>query len=341
MHLETRTTDLAVANEGPVVGDPFDVRIAVVIPCFRVARHIVHVIRRIGAECWRIYVVDDACPEHSGRVVETQCSDPRIRIIRHIENQGVGGAVMSGYAAAMTEGATIVVKIDGDGQMAPELLPTFVAPIVSGRADYTKGNRFYDLRDLGRMPASRVFGNAALSFMTKLSAGYWDIFDPTNGYTAIHVKVLRHLPLERISRRYFFETDMLFRLNTIRAVVVDIPMQAEYRDEVSGLRISRILGEFLFKHARNAFKRIFYNYFLRDFTVASLELVMGIALLAFGISYGATHWIISARADVGTPVGTVVLSAFSALAGLQLLLAFVGFDVASTPRRAVHPVLFD
>ena len=317
------------------------VQIAVVIPSFRVADHIVAVINRIGSECSRIYVVDDACPERSGDVVESECRDPRVRVIRHTENRGVGAAVMTGYNQALADGATIIVKIDGDGQMAPELLPAFVAPIVAGQADYTKGNRFYDLANLARMPRARIIGNAALSFMTKLSAGYWDVFDPTNGYTAIHASIVRRLPLERISCRYFFETDMLFRLNTIRAAVIDIPMEPEYRGEASSLRISRILGEFLYKHARNAMKRIFYNYFLRDFTVASLELVVGLGLLGFGSLYGGAHWISSARAGVATPVGTVVLSAFSVLAGLQFLLAFVGFDVASTPKRAIHPALAD
>jgi dolichol-phosphate mannosyltransferase len=177
--------------------------------------------------------------------------------------------------------------------------------------------------------------------MTKLSAGYWDLFDPTNGYTAIHAEVARHLPLGRMSKRFFFETDMLFRLNTIRAVVVDVPMESKYSDEVSNLRILRVLGEFLCKHAQNTAKRIFYNYFLRDFTIASLDLILGAALLAFGLIYGGANWIASYRASNATPVGTIVLSAFSVLAGLQFLLAFVGFDIASTPKRAIHPFLPD
>src|SRR5207342_489335 len=103
-------------------------------------------------ECARIYVVDDACPDHSGDFVAANCSDERIRIIRHPTNQGVGGAVMTGYRAALDDGATVIVKIDGDGQMDPRLLLHFIAPIVAGEADYTKGNRFYDLGDVGRMP---------------------------------------------------------------------------------------------------------------------------------------------------------------------------------------------
>jgi glycosyltransferase involved in cell wall biosynthesis len=320
---------------------PSEVRIAVVMPCYNVARHVVPLLERIGEECWRIYVIDDACPQRSGDIVESQCTDPRVRVIRHATNQGVGGAVMTGYEAALADGASIIVKIDGDAQMAPELLAAFVAPILGGQADYTKGNRFYDLSNITRMPRLRIVGNAALSFMAKVSCGYWDLFDPTNGYTAIHASVARRLPLSKISRRYFFETDMLFRLNTIRAVVVDVPMNPEYGDEASNLKVSRIAGEFFWKHLENSVKRIFYNYFLRDFTIASLELVFGILLLAFGVIYGVANWIASAREALPTTPGTIVLSALAVLAGLQFLLAFIGFDMASTPRRPIHGMLFD
>ncbi len=315
--------------------------IAVVIPCYGVSAMIGSVIARIGPEVSCIYVVDDACPQKTGDAVEATCTDPRVHVLRHAENQGVGGAVITGYRAAIAEGAEVIVKIDGDGQMAPELLPMFVAPIVAAEADYTKGNRFYDLANIRRMPGLRIFGNAVLSFMAKLSGGYWDVFDPTNGYTAIHARVVAHLPLDKLSRRYFFETDMLFRLNTIRAVVIDIPMDASYGDEISNLKISRILGEFVYKHLRNATKRIFYNYFLRDFAIASLELVVGVLLLAFGVIFGLVHWADSAWTGIGTSAGTVMLSALPVLTGLQLLLGFIGFDIASTPRRPIHPVLSD
>ena len=327
------------AEEGSGVADSAAAQIAVVIPCYRVSRQVLGVIERIGPECWRIYVVDDACPEGSGDLVEAQCSDPRVHVIRHRKNLGVGAAVMSGYRAALSDGAQVIVKIDGDGQMAPELVPSFVAPILDGQADYCKGNRFYELDHIDRMPLVRKLGNAALSFMAKLSGGYWDIFDPANGYTAIHASVARRLPFDKISQRYFFETDMLFRLNTFRAVVVDIPMDASYGDETSSLKVFRVFPEFLYKNLRNGAKRIFYNYFLRDFSIASLELVAGLALLAFGTIYGSVHWVSSAHAGVATPPGTVMLAALPVLVGVQLLLAFVGYDIASVPRRAIHPAL--
>jgi len=310
--------------------------IAVVIPSYRVTRHILGVIAGIGPEVARIYVVDDKCPDASGAFVRAHCSDPRVTVLEHAENQGVGGAVMTGYRAAIDDGARVIVKIDGDGQMDAALLPDFVAPILAGEADYTKGNRFFDLEQIRQMPAMRLFGNAVLSLMTKVSSGYWNLFDPTNGYTAIHADAARHLPFDKISRRYFFETDMLFRLNTLGAVVADVPMDAKYGDEVSNLKISKVVTEFAVKHVRNLGKRLFYNYYLRNMSLASLELPLGLGLLGFGTVYGLARWIGSAESDVATPAGSVMLAALPVIMGVQLILAFLAYDIASVPTRPLH-----
>ncbi|MBV8465312.1 MAG: glycosyltransferase family 2 protein [Burkholderiales bacterium] len=309
------------------------------MPSYKVRDHVLDVIARVGPEVAHIYVVDDCCPDASGDFVTENCRDARVRVVRNAENQGVGGAVMAGYRAAIADGAGIIVKIDGDGQMDPALLPRFVAPIQEGWADYTKGNRFYDLTRIRRMPLVRLLGNAVLSFMAKLSSGYWNIFDPTNGYTAISARVAAHLPLDKISKRYFFETDMLFRLNTLRAVVADVPMDAVYGEETSNLKISRIIGEFITKHLRNFGKRVFYNYFLRDMTAATLELVVGVALLSFGVVFGAIHWARALSLAVPTPLGTIMLAALPVLIGLQLILAFVNYDVANVPMRPIGKYL--
>lgn len=322
--------------KGPRIMSMTDSLIAVVIPSYKVKLFILDVIAQIGPEVARIYVVDDCCPDGSGKFVVDHCEDPRVKVIFNQQNQGVGGAVMAGYAAAIADGMEVMVKIDGDGQMDPALIPNFVRPILAGRADYTKGNRFFDLEEVRSMPAIRLFGNAVLSFMTKLSSGYWELFDPTNGYTAIHCSVARLLPFNKISRRYFFETDILFRLNTVKAVVMDIPMAAKYGDETSNLKISKIIGEFLFKHMRNCFKRIGYNYYLRDMSVASLELPIGLAMVMFGAIFGIYHWIDSFNSGVPTPAGTVMLSALPVIMGVQFVLAFLGHDIAATPREPLH-----
>jgi glycosyltransferase involved in cell wall biosynthesis len=321
------------------LGDDQSQAIAVVVPSYKVTRHILGVIAAIGSEVAAIYCVDDACPDKSGEFIETNNTDPRVRVLYNEVNQGVGGATMTGYRQAVADGMTVVVKIDGDGQMDPALLPLFVAPILNGEADYTKGNRFWDLSHISRMPLLRRVGNLGLSFLAKASSGYWSLFDPTNGYTAIHAAVAQRLPMEAISTRYFFETDLLFRLNAMQAVVQDVPMDARYGEEVSNLKISQVLGEFALKHARNFCKRIAYRYYLRDLTIASLELIAALMLLSGGVLYGGWNWIVAAGEGVSAPVGTVVLPSIAIVSGLQFLLAFLSYDIANQPRTPLHRAL--
>ena len=310
--------------------------LAVVIPCYKVKRHILDVIKSVPPIVEKIYVVDDCCPDKSGEFIREHNKDLRVQLIFNEKNKGVGGAVMAGYSAAIKENMFIAVKIDGDGQMDPSLIYEFIEPILQGEADYTKGNRFYNLEEIHQMPKIRLIGNAILSLMNKLSSGYWDIFDPTNGYTAVHVDILRKMPFGKISERYFFESDMLFRLNTLRAKVVDIPMDAHYSDEESHLKIGNVIGDFIKKNIRNTFKRIFYNYYLRDMSIASVELVIGSSMLFFGACYGSYHWIKSAQDGIATPTGTVMLAVLPIVIGVQLLLSFLAYDIENVPRRRIH-----
>lgn len=312
-----------------------EARLAVVIPAYRVRAQILQVIGRIGPEVSRIYVVDDACPEESGTYVEQNVIDPRVRVLRNATNQGVGGATMVGMSQAVSDGTDVIIKIDGDGQMDPAMIPNFVAVILSGEADYAKGNRFFEPEGLAEMPFGRLVGNAGLSFLSKISSGYWHCFDPTNGYIAIHASIIDLLPLEKISRRFFFESDMLFRLNVLTAKVVDIPIHAHYADEASSLRPVNMIPSFAGAHLRNFFKRIFYNYFIRNFSLASLELVLGLLLFLFGAAYGFAHW----GMMVPATAGTVMVAALPIIIGSQLLLAFINYDIQSVPRMALHPRL--
>ncbi len=315
-------------------------RIAVVIPCYRVRSHLPAVLAAIGPEVAHVVCVDDACPEDSGAVaLERARVDPRIELVRHERNQGVGAATRTGYRAARARGCTIAVKLDGDGQMDPRLIPALVRPIARGEADYVKGNRFFELEGLAGMPPVRLVGNAGLSLLTKLSTGYWSLFDPTNGYTAIHGAVLDHLPLDKLHARYFFESDLLFRLGTIRAVVAELPMRARYGDERSSLHVWRALVSFPFLHARNLAKRLGYNHLLRNFSVATLELATGVALCVFGAAYGGAMWVRSAITGQVASAGTVMLAGLPVLVGVQLVLSFLGFDIASEPRVPLHPRL--
>lgn len=311
-------------------------RIAVVIPCYRVRDRVLDVIARIGPEVAAIYAVDDACPEGTGALIEREGRDPRVVVLHHATNQGVGGATLTGMCRAVADGASVVVKIDGDGQMDPALLPHLVRPILDGEADYAKGNRFHDLELLQEMPLTRLVGNGALSFLSKLSTGYWNIFDPTNGYVALHGDVLAVLPHRKIARRYFFESDMLFRLNLERAVIVDVPMAARYRGEVSSLKIAEEIPRFLKAHLRNFLKRLFYSYILRDFSVASVYLLAALVLLPGGALLGLAEWYWHALRGVETSAGTVMLAGLPVILGVQFLLAFLAYDTANLPQRPIH-----
>lgn len=183
------------------------------------------------------------------------------------------------------------------------------------------------------MPPVRLFGNAVLSFMTKLSCGYWNVMDPTNGYTAVRTCVLAELPLDKLENRYFFETDMLFRLNTVRAVVKDVPMDSVYADEESNLKIGKVLPEFLRKHASRLWRRYVYNYLVRDFNIGTVYSLSGMLLVLVGTLFGLWHWIGSS----GHPAtsGTVMLAALPIIIGIQCLIAFLHYDVDSVPSEPV------
>ncbi len=175
-----------------------------------------------------------------------------------------------------------------------------------------------------------------LSFMCKASSGYWSIFDPTNGYTAISARAASLLPTHKISKRYFFETDVLFRLGTFGAVVQDVPMKAVYGDEQSNLVVSRVLFSFMAGHAKNLSKRILYNYFLRGFSVASVELILSAVFILFGVVFGSIKWTNSLLDGVPASSGSVMLAALPVILGVQLLISFLSYDMQSQPRSPLE-----
>lgn len=316
--------------------DADDLEIAVVVPCYREKAHILDVLSGIGPEVSSIYVIDDKCPDGTGDYVEAINKDPRVKICRHEKNQGVGGATLTGYKAALDDGCDVIVKLDGDGQMDPSLIPNLVMPIRRHEADYTKGNRLHRRGAVSGMPFVRLMGNMGLTLMSKLSSGYWDIMDPTNGFTAIHANVARQLPLDDIAKGFFFESDMLFRLAGLNAVVRDVPMRARYGEEVSHLVVHRVFWTFLVGHLRNTWRRIVDTYFVREVGIASFELILGAILLPAGGLYGAFHWWRSIATGIPATAGTAILSAMPIIVGVQLLLAFIGHDTRRQPTKPIH-----
>jgi glycosyltransferase involved in cell wall biosynthesis len=309
---------------------------AIVIPAYRVERNIESVLRGLPNFIRHIIVVDDASPDSSSEIVlRAAQTDGRIMLLRHEKNQGVGGAMLTGFRKALELGAQVIVKLDGDGQMDPAHIPALVTPLIAGRADYVKGNRFRDFHSLQQMPLVRRVGNLGLSFLTKAATGYWNIFDPTNGFFAVRAEVLAQLPFDEIDRRYYFETSMLSHLYLLDAYVMDVPIPARYRDEVSSMSIQRVLFEFPLKLTRTLIRRIILRYFIFDFSMMSIYLLVGIPLLIFGLVFGIIKWIQYYELGIPAPTGTVILPTLSVILAIQILLSAIEIDINAAPRSPV------
>lgn len=306
--------------------------ISVVIPSYKVSKHILDVIKDIPNFVNHIIVIDDKCPQNSGNIAETS-TDNRVIVCYHEINQGVGGAVVTGYKKALEINSDIVIKIDGDGQMDVNYMKKLIQPIVDGRADYTKGNRFTDFKALRQMPKIRLFGNSGLSFLVKASSGYWNMMDPTNGYTAINKHALEELDLDNLAKRYFFESDMLINLNIENAVVKDVDIPAKYGDEESNLSVTKTLFGFPPKLFKGLCKRIFLKYFIYDFNMLSLYLLLGLPMVLFGLGWGTYKWIEAIITGVETSTGTVMLSVLPIILGTQFLLQAISIDINNIPKK--------
>jgi dolichol-phosphate mannosyltransferase len=314
-----------------------DVHIAAVIPAFNVGQAIAGVLGEMPADVATIIVVDDGSTDDTAVIVQ-RCagSDSRIHLIRHERNRGVGAAMVTGFRTALERGAAIVVKIDGDGQMPLALLPRLVEPLISGEADYVKGNRFRDFDAIRRMPPIRRFGNVILSFLAKAATGYWHCFDPANGFVAIRAEVLAQMPLSRVDPSYFFEISMLCHLYLLGAVVREVPMAARYNGEPSSLSVSRVVRQFPGRLLIALMRRIALKNFVYDFSVMSLELMAGLLFILAGAAYGGYYWIWYASRGLGAPVGTVVLPSLAIMLGFQLLLSAISLDLQAIPRDPIN-----
>ena len=314
--------------------------IATVIPVYRVERDIESVLQNLPAYIKHIIVVDDASPDSSTNLIaDSAKKDKRITLIRHSQNQGVGGAMVTGFRKALELGAQIVIKLDGDGQMDPAHIPALITPLIQGKADYVKGNRFRDFQSLQQMPLVRRLGNLGLSFLTKAATGYWNIFDPTNGFFAIRAEILAQLPLNKIDHRYYFETSMLANLYLLGAMVMDVPIPARYGNETSHLSIRRTLFEFPLKLLVTFLRRIVLRYYIYDFSMMSLYLMIGVPLLLFGGIFGSVKWVEYASKNIPAPTGTVMLPTLCVILGIQLLLSAIEIDMNSAPRKAISDPL--
>lgn len=312
---------------------------AVVIPAYKAEKTLSRVIQGIPAQVEKIIVVNDASPDSTFETAQ-RCAeeDPRVVLLSHVENQGVGGATISGYLEAARLGAQIAVKMDADDQMDPAYIQDLIRPLVQGKADYVKGNRFIRLERIEQMPLLRRAGNIGLSFLVKMASGYWNVFDPTNGFTAIKTSLLQNLDLAQIDRRYYFETNMLVELGLLRAVVRDIYIPARYQDETSSLSEFDTLRRFPSKLLKSFFRRVLFQYFLRDFSFFSILSTAGLIFSIFGLIFGVIQWAASIRSGVPATTGTVMVATLPLILGVQFLLQSVLIDIQNVPVEPVAPL---
>jgi glycosyltransferase involved in cell wall biosynthesis len=310
-----------------------DFIIAVVLPTYKANKHLLNVIEGLPPIINHIIVVDDKCPQNSGQVArDMMANDARISVIAHEVNQGVGAAMVTGYKKALELNCDIVIKMDADDQMDPTYLPDLIKPVAEGKAGYAKGNRFVDFTALRAMPKFRLIGNSALSFMVKACSGYWNMMDPTNGYTAINRSVLEKINLDNLAKRYFFETDMLIRLNIQNTVVKDVPIPARYGDEESSLSIRHTMSRFPLLLIKGLIKRFVLKYLIYDFNMASVYTLVGMPMLLWGLFYGLYKWIDNTINHIATPTGTIMLSVLPLILGTQFVIAAINIDINSTPK---------
>lgn len=304
--------------------------VAVVVPCFQVERHIKQVVKTLPSFIDLIILVNDHSTDQTLTILKDLANDDhRIIVLNHKENYGVGGAMRTGLHEALKRKSDLIVKIDGDGQMDSGRIIELVKPLQNKKVGFSKGNRFADFKALRKMPAIRRFGNLALSFIIKVSSGYWKVMDPTNGFFCITSETLQKIDFKRLSSRYFFESSLLIELYYTGANIVDIPMSAQYNDEKSNLHIRTIVPLFSYKLFKAFVRRILYRYFIYDFSVFSIYILLGLPLLSFGVIFGLINWITHASAGVTTPTGTVMLSILPIILGFQMLLSWIQADIDS------------
>ena len=305
-------------------------RIAVIVPCFGVAAQLPEVLRTMPPFVDHVIVVDDGSRDDLSAAAAAGGAE----LLRHEMNLGVAAAMVTGFKRALELQADVVVKMDGDGQMDPSRLPALLGPIVVGEADLAKGNRFLRHRHLKGMPGGRMAGNLALSFLAKLASGYWNVFDPTNGFVALRRQLVEEIEPEKLGPGYYFEISLLCEAYLTGAVARDVAMPARYNDGPSGLSRPATLAVFPFLLLRSSVRRIALKYFVRDFTPVALFLSAGTVAALFGAAFGIENWVKRWGTGLPTPTGTLLIALLPLLVGFQLILQAIVMDVGSVPARS-------
>ena len=310
-------------------------KISVVIPVYNIGNKITQLISKIPGFVDLVIVIDDDCPLNTGKILEQHKSKfDKLKVLYNQKNLGVGGAVKKGYVESLKNNIDIVVKLDGDGQMDPSEIKKIINPLI-GNYGYSKGNRFLEQNPIPNYPASRFYGNIFLSFMSKLSSGYWNIYDPINGFTAIKCEILKKINLDKIDNKYFFESDMLFHLYFLRVKIKDVPVKIIcFKDQIQNLNVFKETFNFFFKNISRTLTRIKKTYLSNNFTIGSFFLIFSILFSLFFIFYGGTSWYkFSITLNDYAPTGVVMFSSISLLLGIIFFAAFLIIDSNNNPNR--------
>lgn len=304
-------------------------QIGVVVPCHNEEKLIGRVIDTMPEFVDRIYVVDDVSSDDTVHIVEryVQQQPGRITLLRHEHNQGVGGAIATGYKAARDEEMTVTAVMAGDAQMDPDDLMRVIKPVLNGDYDYSKGNRLFTGDAWKKIPHIRYLGNSFLSLLTKIASGYWHVADSQSGYTAINLPALKRINWDQMYKRYGQPNDLLVRLNIYNFRVCDVPIRPVYGiGEKSGIRPLRMIPRLAWLLFRLFLFRLVQKYVIRDFHPLLFFYLMGMILFPAGTILGVYLFI--SRIVSGPVAGTSALfSAFLIITGLQFLFFAMWFDM--------------
>ncbi|TML83484.1 MAG: glycosyltransferase family 2 protein [Actinobacteria bacterium] len=303
-------------------------RVAVVVPAHDEEELIGTTIAGVPEFVDRIYVVDDASGDATVERAQS-VADPRVEVIRHARNEGVGAAIVTGYKRAIDEKMDVAAVMAGDNQMDPYDLENLVQPVARGEVDYAKANRLVTGEAWKLIPRTRYLGNAALSLLTKIASGYWHVADSQSGYTAIALRTLQALDLDRVYRRYGFPNDMLVHLNVVNARVRDVPSRPVYGvGERSGIRYRHVVPKISWLLVKGFFWRMREKYVIRDFHPLVFFYALGFFATLAGLVLGGIE--LGYRiAGYQVSVGTVVLVALLLISGSQFTLFAMWFDMES------------
>ena len=304
----------------------YEGKLAAIVPCYKTRNYVVGVVANCLLYVDLVICIDDKCPMNTGEYLKEKFHNEKVIILNHSKNLGVGAAFKSGLKLAKDRKMEIVIKIDSDGQMNPKYIPYLVNSLIKERCALCKGNRFTRIDELKEIPKVRLIGNIALSYLTKITTGYWELFDPTNGFFAYKVNTLPMRDFKKINNRYFFETDLLFRCALENVFIEQIPMKPKYSGEISSLNPIRSIPFFLAKHLEIFFKRIIFQYFILDFNYGSLCLIFGLITFLPFISIGGNSLYEGVFLNNFATKGTIGIFVILGIISIQFFLAFFYID---------------